>query len=191
MPNDCFNEITIKGPASTIKTLWETAHNNGKMDDIDLLEAMVPMPKALIDTVAPSPKDGSQPLVDGYTNWYDWRYDNWGTKWDIYDHDLRCLTLTEVSFITGPFCTAWGPPISAYNHYLYKHLDVDIYSTYEEPLMDFAGIYENGNTRSLNNITELCDQVINGTVPLEKQSPLFQELDKLFDFVERRSDDIL
>ncbi len=190
MPNHCFNDITIKGPASTIKALWETAHNNGKTENIGLLQAMVPMPKALIDTVSPSPSDGSQPLVEGYTNWYDWRIENWGTKWDIYDHDLRCLTLTEVSFITGPFCTAWGPPIEAYSIYLSKHNDVDIYSTYEEEGMEFAGIYDNGNDRSLNNITELCDQVINKTVPLEKQSPLFQELDRLYDFVENRTDDM-
>ena len=190
MPNHCFNDITIKGPASTIRALWETAHNNGKTENICLLQAMVPMPKALIDTVSPSPSDGSQPLVDGFPNWFEWRIENWGTKWDIYDHELMLCDETDHATITGHFCTAWGPPIEAYNHYLSKHNDVHIYSTYEEEGMDFAGIYDNGNDRSLNNITELCDQVINKTVPMEKQSPLFQELDRIYDFVENRTDDM-
>lgn len=39
----------------------------------------------------------------GYTTWYEWRIDNWGTKWDVYD-DFQCNETTMI------FKTAWSIP---------------------------------------------------------------------------------
>lgn len=41
----------------------------------------------------------------GYTSWYDWCGDNWGTKWG------DCETQLHVAddYISGHFQTAWGP----------------------------------------------------------------------------------
>jgi len=111
MPNWCNNTITITGSTETIKTLWDEAkEQNG------LLNAMVPMPKALEDTTSPTPEDKSQPMVDGVDNWYDWHVKYWGTKWDI---DLEGLEYKDIgdgtSSITGYADSAWSPPIEAFS----------------------------------------------------------------------------
>ena len=66
MPNWCNNTLTIQGPTETLKPLWEEANR----EDSGLLNAMVPMPKALEDTTSPTPEKGQagykgpQPEVD-------------------------------------------------------------------------------------------------------------------------------
>ena len=77
MPNWCNNTIDLKGPKNKINKLWKSANKEG------FLQAMYPMPKELEDTTSPARPDGEpQPLVDGHDNWYDWRVNNWATKWD-------------------------------------------------------------------------------------------------------------
>jgi len=107
MPNWCNNTLTIQGPTKTLKPLWDEANSEGS----GLLNAMKPMPKELNDTTSPSPKEGvPQPLVDGHDNWYSWRVDNWGTKWDV---DMEGLEFTDngdgTAAITGWFDSAWHP----------------------------------------------------------------------------------
>lgn len=45
----------------------------------------------------------SNKVLYGATTWYDWRYQNWGTKWNSYDNAL-------VSEDTIEFNTAWSMP---------------------------------------------------------------------------------
>ena len=52
--------------------------------------------------------------------------------------------------------------------------------------MDFAGIYEDGDDDYMENLSEACEEVVKGTVPLEEQSELFRRLDDEFDLVENR-----
>ena len=82
MPNWCDNQITITGPNSVIdkieKIVKEEKDGNG------LLNFMKPMPKELDGTTSPSSSaDKPQPMVEGFDNWYDWRCENWGTKWEV------------------------------------------------------------------------------------------------------------
>tara|TARA_B100002019_G_C21247277_1_gene589092 strand:- start:757 stop:1383 length:627 start_codon:yes stop_codon:yes gene_type:complete len=148
MPNWCNNTITITGPKDKITKLYETAKKeNG------LLQAMYPMPKELEDTTSPAPKEGKpQPLVDGYDNWYDWRVQKWGSKWDV---DVEGLELDQDGTkITGWFDSAWSPPIGAYEHYLTENEDCSIDSFYEEGGMDFAGNW-------VDFQDDFCDQISN------------------------------
>lgn len=43
----------------------------------------------------------------GHKNWYDWRCDKWGTKWNSYDTDWDGDFAHAESI---RFCTAWCPP---------------------------------------------------------------------------------
>lgn len=99
MPNWCNNSLTITGSTESIKDLWESAQAAD-----GLLQAIKPMPAELEGTTSP----GESP------NWYDWRVNNWGTKWDV---DLHGLEFTDrgdgTAEISGWFDSAWSPPIEA------------------------------------------------------------------------------
>jgi hypothetical protein len=186
MPNWCSNSITIQGSTETLKPLWEEANREGS----GLLNAMVPMPSALEGTTSPAPKEGTpQPLVDGHDNWYAWRLENWGTKWDV---DLDGLEFTDngdgTSEITGWFQSAWSPPIEAYNTFLDDMDGVYISADYHEPGMDFAGIYSDGDDQYMENLGEYCEAVVRGTTALEDTPELFQTLEDTFELVENARD---
>jgi hypothetical protein len=136
MPNWCNNTITLTGPKEKITAIYAKA----KKDDA-LLQQLKPMPDALEGTTSPAPKEGKvQPLVDGFDNWYDWRVQNWGTKWDV---DMEGLELSDDgTTITGWFDSAWSPPIHAYEYFLTDNEDCSINSYYYEGGMDFAGQWE-------------------------------------------------
>ena len=124
MPNWCNNTITLTGPKEKISAIYAKA-----VEDNALLQQLKPMPEALEDTTSPAPKEGKvQPLVDGFDNWYDWRVQNWGTKWDV---DVDNLELSEDgTTITGWFDSAWAPPIHAYEYFLTDNEDCSIKSYY-------------------------------------------------------------
>ena len=136
MPNWCNNTITLTGPKEKITAIYAKA----KKDDA-LLQQLKPMPQELDGTTSPAPKEGKvQPLVDGFDNWYDWRVQNWGTKWDV---DMEGLELSSGGrTITGWFDSAWSPPIHAYEYFLTANEDCSINSYYYEGGMDFAGQWE-------------------------------------------------
>ena len=184
MPNWCSNSITIQGSTETLKPLWEEANREGS----GLLNAMVPMPSALEGTTSPAPKEGTpQPLVDGHDNWYAWRLENWGTKWDV---DLDGLEFTDngdgTSEITGWFQSAWSPPIEAYNTFLDDMDGVYISADYHEPGMDFAGIYTDGDDQYMEGLSEWCESVVKGTCALSDTPELFQKLEDEFELIENR-----
>jgi len=69
--------------------------------------------------------------------WYNWRVQNWGTKWDCYD-----LTIEEDELPNGfqaTFNTAWSPPEDIYTAIREKYPDVSISWFYDEPGMEVAG----------------------------------------------------
>ena len=186
MPNWCNNSITIQGSTETLKPLWEEASREGS----GLLNAIKPMPDALEGTTSPSPKEGTpQPLVDGHDNWYAWRLQNWGTKWDV---DVDNLEFTDngdgTASITGWFDSAWAPPIEAYNTFLEDMDGCTLSADYHEPGMDFAGIYTDGDDQYMEGLGEWCEAVVKGTTSIGDTPELFQTLDDTFELVEGARD---
>ena len=151
MPNWCDNQITITGPESVIdkieKIVKEEKDSNG------LLNFFHPMPKALEGTEAgPKAKNKKEQLkrdqlrVDyGHENWYDWRCENWGTKWEVcefYGVDRIGKTL-----ITFAFSSAWSPPVGAYEQFLVDNKDCSLKAWYYEGGCDFMGVWDDGDDR--------------------------------------------
>lgn len=185
MPNWCNNSISISGPKLKIKAIWERAQE----EDGGLLSAMVPQPENLFQGDL-GEAERAKCEEQGIPNWYDWNVSNWGTKWDIpvpgegleySEHD------NGTASIDGWFESAWAPPITAYNTFLEANEDCSITASYEEPGMDFAGIYEDGNDEYLEDVhTEVMD-VLTGYKSLEETSGLFQRMNEEFEFVYNRS----
>jgi hypothetical protein len=140
MPNHCYNELEIEGPACEVER-WVKAHTvpatKGKEEGLTF-EGSVPMPDELrplqdgpdsgVSTASADKmiRDKEDPaskrtLVKryGYDNWYDWSVFNWGTKWDAYEvewHDKPITTYTSTKHqvkwcdVSVAFVTAWQPP---------------------------------------------------------------------------------
>lgn len=139
MPNWCNNTIELSGPKDKVKAIFDKA----KADN-ELLEQLFPMPAELKDTEKSSDdkKMAAQPMVDGVNNWYDWRVNNWGTKWEVDADNLEYREEGDRGIIQGWFDSAWSPPIHAYEHFLEHNDDCNIKSYYYEGGMDFGGLWE-------------------------------------------------
>lgn len=150
MPNYCNNNIVITGPNSVIDKIEKIA--NG--DKGDLLQYFYPMPKELNDTVAgPEPKTKKEKLEKrrlqveyGASNWYDWRVENWGTKWDIMEfYNINRKEIGEdESEISLGFDTAWAPALGAYERFIDENSNCSLKAYYYEPGCDFMGEWDNG-----------------------------------------------
>ena len=57
--------------------------------------------------------------------WYDWRLQNWDTKWDVPKDDIEIVEINNGSIVVG-FDTAWCPPYSIYKKLRDKFKDVKI-----------------------------------------------------------------
>ena len=148
MPNWCNNNISITGPNSVIdkieKITKEEDNKNG------LLQFFNPMPKELEGTTSPSSSaDKPQPMIDGFDCWYDWRVENWGTKWEVcefygVDRQYHSENNEGESTITFGFDSAWAPPINAYDQFLRDNSDCSLKAWYYEGGCDFMGEWDNG-----------------------------------------------
>jgi len=121
MPNWCNNDITFTG------------------DDLPKFKEWLSQGKFSFERIKPTPQD----LLQG-EGWYNWRVNNWGTKWDIdpatYGESIKD---TEIGM---SFDTAWSPPIEAL-YELHKQFPLlNIKLNYWEMGLAFAGeaLYANG-----------------------------------------------
>ena len=149
MPNWCNNHITITGPNKIIdkieKIVKEDDSKNG------LLNFFHPMPAELRDTTADGTKDKAMIEKTGYSDWYSWAVDNWGTKWEVCEFfgvDRQHLNDSlDESTISFSFDSAWAPPIGAYEQFLTDNENCSLVGRYYEGGCDFMGIWDNGDDR--------------------------------------------
>ena len=175
MPNWCNNSITITGPKDKITALYNEAIKDAD-NETGLLNAMMPMPKELEGTTAPS--EGP--------NWYDWRVSNWGTKWEVSSEGLELSE--DGTEITGWFDSAWAPPLGAFATFLEANEDCSLTCYYEEPGMDFAGKFSGDSgvydDECIEDVDGLCREYIRtGEMP---DDDLFKDIDEYFDLIEQR-----
>jgi hypothetical protein len=101
MPNWCSNNLYVTGDLTRF---------NEWLDHAFLFDKIVPMPDELKDS---EPFNEKHPKRDefkkkyGAYDWYDWRVQNWGTKWDV---DEANIEQHGDEFATIVFSTAWSPP---------------------------------------------------------------------------------
>ena len=139
MPNHCDQQVYLSGPHNLLLAIWEELTS----DNPQLLQLIKPMPfetyKDVPDTLTP--------------NWYDWRIENWGCKWDIADidgvqssFDNLPAAITgkkeEKSWVSYNCWTAWGPPIPVWQ--AMHDLGIEVDADYQDEGGMFEGHWENG-----------------------------------------------
>ena len=146
MPNWCENEITITGNKEVIDELLIHAKmpTEGVEDPKFLMGALVPMPSVEFD------------------NWYDWRVEHWGTKWDFNQHsiDLQISqlnpTTTQVYFYTD---TAWAPPLEFWKALTKKYKGLRVENYYCEEGVGFVGIAKFKDGKMRNKEMQITSQL--------------------------------
>ena len=187
MPNYCNNNIRITGPNSVIDKI-EKIVSKKTGDDNGLLNYFYPMPKELRNTTSPNPKSKTKKvkamkLKLGADCWYDWRVNNWSTKWDvteIYGEASRTHIGDDESEISFGFDSAWAPPIGAYEYWIAENSNCSIRATYYEGGCDFMGIWDNGE----DTCYEVSTIAPKGSVDNFWTSAEGKELDDLYGITE-------
>lgn len=128
MPNYCMNTATIKHDDPEVISKLAQAF----IEDV-FLQAAVPMP----DKPEPATKN-----LEALPDWYRWRVENWGTKWDIGIGSGGSLNRMSLNEIIISFDSAWAPPVEAYTAMVLNGFDVE--AKYFEPGMCFCGSFSGG-----------------------------------------------
>ena len=144
MPNWCSNEVHVDGSEEDIAKFTEECFTNHKGVSVLDFSKVLPEP----DYDKPK-KDGTHnngvqtELLDAMPDWWHWRNDNWGTKWNLvpnHDGDLTSYDAdVEKDYINLTFDTAWSPPDGIYDAIVEKYPDISISWFYREDGVQMAG----------------------------------------------------
>ena len=147
MPNHCYNRVNVYSDEpkviKEIHDIFENGTNPYKSETV--FGQIIPEPNwkeipvggelpVMSDELGMGLRFESTDKQDD--RWYDWRVQNWGTKWDCYDLTIESDDEHEVSFT---FNTAWSPPEEICRALKEKFEDASIQWFYDEPGMEFAG----------------------------------------------------
>ena len=113
MPNHVTHNFTVEGTEEDIKKfIDECFDKEGEFD----FNRLIPMPDILENTICGSTpemqteeykeKTDEAIKTTGYSNWYDWRLEHWGTKWNAYHTQID----HQGDFLELIFDTAWSCP---------------------------------------------------------------------------------
>jgi len=152
MPNWCGNTITVTGEPDRVDKFTKDFKEKGF--------ACV----------------GDYPNIsdENDNGWYEWRIENWSTKWNLSKKDIEILQDSSGSF-SAFFYTAWRDPEGFIKKASLKYR-ITIENQYDEPGMGFYGYY-----KVVNGIIEE-EYTIEGNDDF-KQKP--EVLEKVFGSVEQ------
>lgn len=144
MPNHCYQSVYLAGDPKEIDRLYEAVKEE------KFLNAVIPEPSNMFHG-ALGEDERKMCEAQDRPNWYDWRNENWMTKWDIcqaeiieepqeidhYPMPTKCFTFR---------CwTAWSPPIPVWDRL--HEMGFDISTDYEDEGGMFEGEYQNGEDK--------------------------------------------
>jgi len=158
MPNYCSNSLHISNLTAEEKNLisksfikkqetpcpeWESHFLATFCPEPDY--SIVPVAQCFPEMVAKcskTPEEAISVLVNKpeiyKDSWYEWRLQNWGTKWEFCDVVLN--SDTDTSEFECSFLTAWSPPIEGLLKISTKFPDALFTLFYNEDGLDFAGV---------------------------------------------------
>ena len=131
MPNICENTLTLRveyAEFNKIDTLLDNLAEEDCPDTTTFFGYFVPETYVSKDCEI---KDGKMP------EWYQWRVENWGTKWDAHIIDYNWTELEDAWELEIAFDTAWGPPDQVY--YTFAVQGRTFNATWHEPGIGFVG----------------------------------------------------
>jgi hypothetical protein len=147
MPNWVSTSLSVKGSEKELQRFIDG------ITDSKILESYVPCPEELHATVAgyvgedKAEEHRRQQEANiakyGYPNWYDWAYDNWGTKWGDCDTDIsKPMEHSNGSWeVQVHYQTAWGPADAGFLKVSALFPELLFTFDYDEEAGFFAGVH--------------------------------------------------
>jgi len=147
MPNWCDNAVTISHKNKRKIKKLVTAYKRGRFFATIYPEpdySVTPVKKTYPEISAQYAKTEEEkaqaymPTINP-SNWWDWRVQHWGTKWEIETkgYDIN-ISDHEISF---SFSSAWSPPVGIYQKLAEQGFEVE--ATYYESGCAFCGYWTN------------------------------------------------
>ena len=147
MPNHCHNRVTFYSAnteaVAKLKQIFEDENCFGQIipepdwDNQPLMSNELKFLGRERGKVGELPVNGRFQSTDQQDDrWYDWRVQNWDTKWDAYD---VCVTDDDPESVEIEFNTAWSPPEAICNQIREDYPDVSVSWFYDEPGCEIAG----------------------------------------------------
>ena len=162
MPNHCHNRVTFySGGNDTDESRAQIAKLKQIFEDENCFTQIIPEPnwvdtplmssdmpkfdwdiaKGKVGELPQYVEDPWRRLVFKSTGiaddrWYDWRLQNWDTKWDCYDVEV---TDDDPDQLEVEFNTAWSPPEAICSAIREQYPDLAISWFYDEPGCEIAG----------------------------------------------------
>ena len=159
MPNHCYNRVTIYPSGdNTASSLDQIETLKDIFEGEKIFPQIIPEPDWPNTPLLTSDNhygakygnDGELPqyIEDGFSRyvfqstgitdqrWYDWRVQNWDTKWDAYDVSIDD---DDPEQLEVSFNTAWSPPEAICNKIREDYPDVSVSWFYDEPGCEIAG----------------------------------------------------
>jgi hypothetical protein len=180
MPNWCTNELNLYGPKEDVESFMKkVVQEEGK---ICLFESTYPTPVKLMGEATFKKKEELTPedlvLIEEYgaSDWYNWRINKWGTKWEsedtylLFERDIEGKE--ELKEIAYRFDTAWGPAIDWQKKVSEDYPNIIFHLWYEETGMGFCGTLTNfgGETKE-----EVQTQVLAKDPDMEWMYEMYKE----------------
>ena len=145
MPNHCYQTVLLRGEPKEIDRLYEAVKEE------KFLSAVIPEPENIFHG---NLGDDERKVCEekGIPNWYDWRYDNWDTKWDITsveiveepeDDDHYPIPVKYFSFKCW---TAWSPPVPIWKKL--HEMGIEVCADYIDEGGWFEGEFKEGEKKS-------------------------------------------
>ena len=145
MPNWCWNHLEVSGDEIQLREFVEKStmniERNTKQWDEFSFNGTYPMPEDLNITKGTQTQDEKEQAMlnkakYGYTDWYDWRCEEWGTKWDACEAHIDH---NDIDYFAVSFDTAWSPPIAWIENIMKDFPGLQFILEYDEPGMCFGG----------------------------------------------------
>lgn len=136
MPNWCENCLDILNTNEDITKLLKPYFSEKDGQSFLDFEKIIPMPEGINQSVEDLSDELRKTNLENYgcADWYDWRCEKWGTKWNM-DPSEASAYKSSISFTT-----AWGPPLGIAKK-LAELSNHSIQLVYYEEGGDFCGKY--------------------------------------------------
>jgi len=130
MPNHTDNRVILSHDDSQ---QIDMIYNIMNTEDTPLCQTLIPMDEKLLEISG---------ISDNYEvqGWYEWRLENWGTKWDVYETQCTRINANTLQLY---FYTAWSPPIPIFDKLV--DMGFEINARYLDEGWGYIGEYTDGD----------------------------------------------